>query len=91
MLDKNAIFLGTTSESGPHILGFGGQLETVAGQPIYLDMETPILTIAPTGSGKGVSCIIPTLLTLDLPVIVIDRMLVRLPLGSTRLIELVCK
>jgi type IV secretion system protein VirD4 len=72
MIDKNAIFLGTTPESGTHILGFGGQTDTCVGQPIFHDMETPILTIAPTGSGKGVSCIIPTLLTLDMPTIVVD-------------------
>lgn len=32
-----------------------------------------LLTIAPTGAGKGVSCIIPTLLRFPGPVIVIDR------------------
>jgi type IV secretion system protein VirD4 len=40
--------------------------------PVLLEGEGHIITIAPTGTGKGRSCIIPALLRHDGPVIVID-------------------
>ena len=40
--------------------------------PVIFDGEGHIMTIAPTGSGKGTGCIIPTLLRHKGPVIVID-------------------
>lgn len=40
--------------------------------PVLLNGEGHLVTIAPTGSGKGRSCIIPALLRHDGPVIVID-------------------
>lgn len=40
--------------------------------PVLLEGEGHIITIAPTGSGKGRSCIIPALLRHEGPVIVID-------------------
>ena len=40
--------------------------------PIFDDDEGHLITFAPTGAGKGVSCIIPALLTWDGPAIVID-------------------
>lgn len=40
--------------------------------PILMDGEGHLITIAPTGAGKGVGCIIPALLRHDGPVIVID-------------------
>lgn len=40
--------------------------------PILHDGEGHLVTVAPTGAGKGVSCIIPALLTYPGPVIVID-------------------
>ncbi|MCB2077675.1 MAG: type IV secretory system conjugative DNA transfer family protein [Novosphingobium sp.] len=40
--------------------------------PVLLDGEGHLITIAPTGSGKGRSCIIPALLRHDGPVIIID-------------------
>jgi len=46
--------------------------EASAGAPILFDDEGHLLTIAPTGAGKGVGCIIPTLLRYPGPVIVID-------------------
>ncbi len=40
--------------------------------PILFEGEGHLMTIAPTGSGKGTGCIIPTLLRHEGPVIVID-------------------
>lgn len=40
--------------------------------PILLNREGHLLTVAPTGAGKGVGCIIPALLHYDGPAIVID-------------------
>lgn len=40
--------------------------------PILMEMEGHLMTIAPTGAGKGVGCIIPALLRFDGPLIVID-------------------
>jgi len=40
--------------------------------PILFEGEGHLMTIAPTGSGKGTGCIIPTLLRHPGPVIVID-------------------
>lgn len=40
--------------------------------PILFQGEGHLLTIAPTGAGKGIGCIIPTLLRYEGPVIVID-------------------
>ena len=40
--------------------------------PILMDGEGHLITIAPTGAGKGVGCIIPALLRHEGPVIVID-------------------
>jgi type IV secretion system protein VirD4 len=41
-------------------------------QPLWDDGEGHLITFAPTGAGKGVSCIIPALLTWDGPAVVID-------------------
>ena len=41
-------------------------------EPIWHSGEGHLVTIAPTGAGKGVSCIIPALLTWDGPAIVVD-------------------
>lgn len=40
--------------------------------PILMEQEGHLMTIAPTGAGKGVGCIIPALLRYDGPLIVID-------------------
>lgn len=40
--------------------------------PILLEGDGHLVTIAPTGAGKGVGCIIPTLLRYPGPVIVVD-------------------
>jgi type IV secretion system protein VirD4 len=41
-------------------------------RPVWREGEGHLLTIAPTGAGKGTGCIIPTLLTWDGPAIVVD-------------------
>ena len=46
--------------------------QPAASQMISVSDELPILTFAPTGRGKGVSAIIPTLLTNDRTMIVLD-------------------
>jgi type IV secretion system protein VirD4 len=48
------------------------QLDTLEALPIYSHPEGHLLTIAPTGMGKGRSAIIPTLLTYPGSVIVVD-------------------
>lgn len=40
--------------------------------PILMETEGHLITVAPTGAGKGVGCIIPALLRHDGPAIVID-------------------
>lgn len=40
--------------------------------PILMDSEGHLITIAPTGAGKGIGCIIPALLRHEGPAIVID-------------------
>jgi type IV secretion system protein VirD4 len=41
-------------------------------EPILDDSESHLITVAPTGAGKGVSCIIPALLRYPGPVVVVD-------------------
>jgi type IV secretion system protein VirD4 len=55
--------------------GYGSPLPNAGAgflDPILLDGEGHLITFAPTGQGKGRSCIIPALLRHDGPVIVID-------------------
>jgi type IV secretion system protein VirD4 len=46
--------------------------ETGFVDPILLNREGHLLTVAPTGAGKGVGCIVPALLHYDGPAIVVD-------------------
>jgi type IV secretion system protein VirD4 len=41
-------------------------------EPILLNDDSHLMTVAPTGAGKGIGCIIPTLLRWQGPVIVVD-------------------
>lgn len=43
-----------------------------AAAPLALPDDTHLMTVAPTGAGKGVNCVIPTLLQYPGPVIVFD-------------------
>lgn len=45
---------------------------TPAVAPILMEREGHLMTIAPTGAGKGTGCIVPALLRFDGPVIVVD-------------------
>src|SRR5690606_24240969 len=59
----------------PFGFSFGHSLKTVATgylDPIVLSGEGHLMTIAPTGAGKGTGCVIPALLRHEGPVIVID-------------------
>jgi type IV secretion system protein VirD4 len=66
--------------SGSILLGFEtGALrrdpaagETPPRRPVWREGEGHLVTIAPTGAGKGTGCIIPALLTWDGPAVVID-------------------
>lgn len=74
-VDRDSLLLGwRKAESESSRLGFSVADDDVdaAPAPVELGAEGHVLTIAPTGSGKGVSCIIPALLTYSGPVIVID-------------------
>lgn len=58
-------------------VGFGfGKEETIARaelvDPILMEGDGHLMTVAPTGAGKGTGCIVPTLLRYPGPVIVID-------------------
>ena len=74
--DGESIVLGWQTPSDQASgMGFSqppGDAGSPPAEPVEMGGDGHILTIAPTGSGKGVSCIIPTLLTYTVPVIVID-------------------
>ena len=75
-LDEKGILLGWSLESDHRTppVGFtpvaGKSSDTL--QPILHNAPGHFMTFAPTGSGKGVSAVIPTLLHYEGPVIVID-------------------
>ena len=46
--------------------------DSTLADPVLLGREGHVITIAPTGAGKGVGCIVPALLRHEGPVIVID-------------------
>lgn len=67
---KNEILLGYEKPlKGP--IGFNTQPQPDR-IPVEFGDELPLLTFAPTGSGKGRSGIIPTALTVDRPMILLD-------------------
>lgn len=78
-LPDDGILLGYSLERERHPapIGFvyGAEADGSAGgylDPILMTGDGHLITIAPTGAGKGVSCIIPTLLRFRGPVIVVD-------------------
>lgn len=66
------IRLGKYVASRPKAQLGAGAHAPASGQDIAYTGDSHLLTIAPTGAGKGRSAIIPTLLTYDGPVVVID-------------------
>src|SRR5262245_12087328 len=78
-LPKPGLLVGWSLESRSprRALGFtyGDPLKTPATgflDPILLTGEGHLMTIAPTGAGKGTGCIVPALLRYPGPVIVVD-------------------
>jgi type IV secretion system protein VirD4 len=74
-MKSDGLLLGWQQSSRPRQrIGFGAEKPVRTGrrQPVYFNREGHLLTIAPTGAGKGVGCIIPALLTYPGPVFVID-------------------
>lgn len=68
------LLMGYRMDNAPPRMGFAEPPEraTNAGEPIWLDGEGHLITIAPTGAGKGRGGLIPNLLTYEGPAIVID-------------------
>jgi len=70
------LFLGWRAPAArPAGFGFGADLRTQDDDPtapLLYDGELHAATVAPTGAGKGVGCIIPNLLHYPGPVIVVD-------------------
>ena len=78
-LPEPGLLVGWSLESRPPRrpvgFGYGNPLKVPATgylDPILLNGEGHLMTIAPTGAGKGTGCIIPALLRYPGPVIVID-------------------
>lgn len=70
----DSLLLGYTMDEAAGRLGFGRApaAQAEAGTPIWLEGEGHLITIAPTGAGKGRGALIPNLLTYEGPAIVID-------------------
>lgn len=70
----DGLLLGWQLEPDKVRVGFndGPAPEAAQGTPIWLEGEGHMITIAPTGRGKGRGALIPNLLTYPGPVIVID-------------------
>ena len=79
-IDESGLIVGWSLEQEPRRrpIGFsyGARAEqapaSVAIAPILMEREGHLMTIAPTGAGKGTGCIVPALLRFEGPVIVID-------------------
>lgn len=88
------LLTGWSLESQPrkHPIGFSfGEGHEPAGRealPILLKDEGHLITIAPTGAGKGVGCVVPALLRHKGPAIVIDPKGENAPITARRRMEL---
>src|SRR5262245_15542350 len=78
-LDQPGLLVGWSLEVAhaktPLGFGFGDPTTTPSSgfmDPILMENEGHLITIAPTGAGKGVGCIVPALLRYQGPVIVVD-------------------
>lgn len=72
--DAASIFLGWEDDGRSSAFGFGasGQRKRPRAKPILYDGDSHLMTIAPTGAGKGIGVIIPNLLRYTGTVIAID-------------------
>ena len=70
--DGSALFLGWEGTDHVPTIGFKTPTTSPAKQPITYNGDGHLMTIAPTGAGKGVGLIIPALLTYPGSVIVTD-------------------
>lgn len=73
------ILIGYKSQVQSEPVGFSGSSSAGpvsasqdAAQPVYYDDEGHLITIAPTGAGKGVGCIVPAILRHKGPVLALD-------------------
>ncbi len=78
-LSDDGILVGWSLEAGKRRSVIGFDVDEAAGrstarylEPILDTGEGHLLTVAPTGAGKGTGCIIPTLLRYRGPVVVVD-------------------
>lgn len=78
-LEKPGLIIGWSLElehrRNPIGFSFGDEATIEAStlvDPILMEQEGHLMTIAPTGAGKGTGCIVPALLRFEGPVIVID-------------------
>ncbi len=71
--DGSALFLGWTGTAHRPILGFRHHTSTeIPREPLTYDGDGHLMTVAPTGAGKGVGAIIPALLTYPGSIIITD-------------------
>jgi type IV secretion system protein VirD4 len=70
--DGSALFLGWDGTDHAPTLGFRPTAGAPAKKPLTYDGDGHLMTVAPTGAGKGVGLIIPALLTYPGSVIVTD-------------------
>jgi type IV secretion system protein VirD4 len=70
----SSILLGyTIPAAGRNPIGFGVLPQTpFAAREVRYDGDAPLITVAPTGAGKGVSAVIPTALTYPGPMVIVD-------------------
>jgi len=68
------LLLGWSESRAPVRVGFAAPVIVSPRKPspVFFNQEGHLITVAPTGAGKGVSCIMPALLTYSGPVICID-------------------
>jgi type IV secretion system protein VirD4 len=79
-IDEEGLIVGWSLERQPRRrpIGFKFGAAATTGSaaslidPILMEREGHLMTIAPTGAGKGTGCIVPALLRFEGPVIVID-------------------
>ena len=72
--DTTSVFLGWEDDRRASSFGFGtlGSKKRSRARPILYQGDSHVMTIAPTGAGKGIGVIIPNLLRYTGTVIVID-------------------